>query len=285
MAKVIDSSMLGGTTVCYPSSISPRFTLERALQGIANAGLRYVELLALTGSGYCEHLKPSNMGDKEIEEVRRLLLKYGLTASAISTDADLTTDAGLGELGDVMRVARALGAGTIIANVDKTDTEEGQNRFLRLVPTIVSGAAQHDVVIAFETHGAMITTGVQGVELLKQLGSDRLRLTYDIANVIYLAGVSPVNDLTELGTEIGRFISRVHLKDKANMAVKDYDFPVFGTGLMDFGRVLDLLHAGCYRGLLTLEVELDGKPESPELVDQALVRSYNYLRQFWAEKG
>jgi len=46
--------LLCGTTVCYPLSVAPSFTLERALEGIAGVGLRAVELVAIPG--YCEHL-------------------------------------------------------------------------------------------------------------------------------------------------------------------------------------------------------------------------------------
>ena len=40
---------------------------------------------------------------------------------------------------------------------------------------------------------------------------------------------------------------------------------------------LQLLDEGGYRGPLTLEVELDGAPATPEIVDAALARSLAYL--------
>jgi sugar phosphate isomerase/epimerase len=62
------------------------------------------------------------------------------------------------------------------------------------------------------------------------------------------------------------------------MERRDYNFPPFGTGILDFDSVLRLLSQGGYRGALTLEVELDGQPESPQRVDEALAMSIDYLR-------
>jgi sugar phosphate isomerase/epimerase len=271
--------LLGSTTVCYPLSVSPQFTLERALQGIAAAGLRYAEIVAIPN--YCPHLTLESKDDREIHMTQQLLQKHGLTLSVLNVATDLTTPQGVERLGEGMRVARALGATTVVTHIDKTDTEEGKARFIALVPRIDDLADQHNVVVAIETHGGRIKTGTQGIAFLKELGSKRLRLTYDNANVIYRAGVRPEDDLTAMGPDAGRYIAHVHLKDKANMKMGDYNFPPFGTGLIDFRKVLELIDRAGYHGHMTLEVELDGRPETPELVDRALTDSYRYLEQFW----
>lgn len=276
---MIAQPLLSSTTVCYPLSVSPRFTLERALQGFSHVGLRFAEIVAIPG--YCEHLKPAEMGDQEIENVKQLLKKYDLTPNVINVAANLTTETGVEFLGQAMRVARALGVDRIVTNLDQTETETGAARFMKLVPNIISIARQYNTVIAFETHGGLITTGAGGVKLLKEIGSEWFKLTYDMANVVYCAGILPEEDLAQLGHDIGRFIAHVHLKDKSNMKLRDYNFPAFGTGILDFRAVLNLLFEGGYRGAMTLEVELDGKPETPELVDEALAHSFEYLQRFW----
>lgn len=270
---------LSSTTVCYPLSVSPSFTLERALQGFASAGLHLAEIVAIPG--YCEHLMPNRMGGGEIEEVMELLKKYSLSPVVINVAADLTTSEGVAFLGEAMSVARALGVNTVVAGVEQTETAEGEVRFRELLPSIISLADRYDVVVALETHGGLVTTGVQGVQLLKEIGSERLKLTYDMANIVYYAGILPNDDLLLMGHDIGRYVAHVHLKDKANMKLRDYDFPPFGMGILDFKSVLELLYKGGYRGAMTLEVELDGLPPSPEIVDRALIQSYDYLYQFW----
>lgn len=273
-----ETPLLGVTTVCYPSSVSPRFTLERALKGIRAAGLDYVELVAIPG--YCPHLQPDEMGEGEIDALRDLLARYELSPSAINVAANLTTEAGVAYLGEAMRVASALGAGTVVTHIEQTETPEGEAGFRRLLPSILGLAERYGMVVALEVHGGLINTGSEGVALLEEIGSERLKLTYDMANVVYFGGIRPEEDLDRMGDAIGRFVGHVHLKDKANMRLRDYNFPPFGTGILDFATVLALLEQGGYRGPMTLEVELDGQPESPELVDEALVASYQYLQQF-----
>jgi sugar phosphate isomerase/epimerase len=274
---------LSSTTVCYPLSVAPGFTLERALQGFASAGLQLAEIVAIPG--YCEHLMPNRMGDGEIEEVRELLKKYSLSPVVINVAADLTTSEGVAFMGEAMRVARALGVNTIVAGIEQTETANGEARFRKLLPSIISLADRYDVVVALETHGGLVTTGVQGIQLLKEIGSERLKLTYDMANIVYHAGILPNDDLLQMGQDIGRYVAHVHLKDKANMKTRDYDFPPFGMGILDFKSVLELLYEGGYRGVMTLEVELDGQPPSPEIVDSALIQSYDYLYQFWTKSS
>lgn len=274
---------LSGTTVCYPLSVSPRFTLERALQGFSRAGLHLAEVVAIPG--YCEHLMPDRMADREIEEVARLLRHYDLVPVVLNVTTNLTSEQGVIFLGHALRVAQGLGVRTVVTGIERTETAEGATRFLQLMPTIVSLAEQYGVVIALETHGGLVTTGVGSVQLLKDIASEYIKLTYDMANVVYYGGVLPEEDLSNMGPDIGRFIAHVHLKDKATMKIREYDFPQFGTGILDFKSVLRLLYEGGYRGAMALEVELDGHPQSPEVVDEALSRSHQYLEQFWTTNG
>jgi sugar phosphate isomerase/epimerase len=130
-----------------------------------------------------------------------------------------------------------------------------------------------------ETHGGLINNGVEGAALLRRLGAPALKLTYDMANVVYYGGVLPQEDLAQMGEDIGRFVGHVHLKDKANRKLREYQFPVFGAGILDFSAVLELLNRGGYRGAMAVEVELDGAPQTPEIVDSALVQSLAYLER------
>lgn len=270
---------LSSTTVCYPLSVSSAFTLERALRGFASSGIHLAELVVIPG--YCEHLQPDKMGASEIKEVQELLARYEMLPIVLNVAADLTTRPGVVFLGHAMRVAQALGIRTVVTGVEQTETPEGAARFMQLVPDIVAIAERYGITLALETHGGLVTTGTFGVLLLKEIGSEQIKLTYDMANIVYYAGTLPVDDLSQMGADIGRYLAHVHLKDKANMQIKDYDFPPFGTGILDFAPVLRLLYEGGYRGAMTLEVELDGHPETPELVDEVLRQSYLYLERFW----
>jgi sugar phosphate isomerase/epimerase len=69
----------------------------------------------------------------------------------------------------------------------------------------------------------------------------------------------------------------VHLKDKVSWARGEYDFPIFGDGILNLPRILASIDAAQYHGPISVEVELDGHPSSPEHVDRALQPSLAYL--------
>jgi sugar phosphate isomerase/epimerase len=64
------------------------YGLDEALEGIAQAGLRYVELCAVRG--WTEHV-PLEATDAQITELKAKLDGLGLQASALSGHSDLTT--------------------------------------------------------------------------------------------------------------------------------------------------------------------------------------------------
>ena len=89
---------LAGHTNSYHS-----YGHDEALQGIAEAGYRYVELSAVPG--WTEHVDL----DAPPDTVRRKLDGYGLEAVSLSGHSDLTTDEGLEHGIKAVRWAAAYG--------------------------------------------------------------------------------------------------------------------------------------------------------------------------------
>lgn len=279
MTQRFPRPVLVGTTVCYPDSHAPEYSLERALAGIAAAGLRAVELTAIPG--YCAHLAPAQMGPAEIEALQARLAHHDLQPLAVNAGTDPTTDAGVQLLAEAMRVAQALGAKVVVTSAQQTATEEGLAAFVARAPQIAQQAERYGVTVALETHRGHINSGVQGAALLRRLGLERLKLAYDTANVLNRGGVRPERDLAQMGADVGRYVGWVHLKDKATLTIGERIFPPFGEGVLDFGEMLRLLHEGGYRGPMSLEVELDGAPQSPEEVDEGILGSVGFLERYW----
>jgi len=269
---------LCGTTISYPLGMSPDLTLERALEGISKAGLHYVELAAIPG--YCPHVDPTRMPEHEARRLATLCGQYNLAPRVLNAATDLTTDAGITILASALEFCQALGVQVLVTAVQNTDTEEGLASFMDRADSICLLAERHECVIALETHRGYVNSGVQGAKLLKSIGSEWLRINYDMANVYNRGGVLPHEDLLQLGGDIGALIAHVHLKDKGTWVQGDRSFPQFGKGILDFGRVLSLLHDGGYRGAMTLEVEIDGKGGT-QVIDRVLADSLSYLSQFW----
>ncbi|MCW2780697.1 MAG: hypothetical protein JWR35_1146 [Marmoricola sp.] len=277
----VDRPILCGTTSTYPIDFSSDYTLERALHGIHQAGLTHVEIAAF--KGYCEHIALDRFDEHVAGEVASMLKRFELTPMTLSVSTDLTGRAGVSDLARAADVASALGIPVIITSIQETadDPETTLPLFYDRVAEIDQILSSHDLTLALETHRGYINTGVRGVEVLEHINLPRFKLNYDMANVFNRGGAVPEQDLAAMGPDaIAKHIGHVHLKDKSNWVMGDRTFPTFGTGILDFGAVLDALSTGGYTGAMTLEVELHGVGGLDNL-DRSLIASCEYLEQFW----
>ena len=62
------------------------FDFEQTLDGISKAGFKYIELAAV--QNWTEHVM-SYMSDEELEEKKKLMAKYGITAIGMSGHCNL----------------------------------------------------------------------------------------------------------------------------------------------------------------------------------------------------
>jgi sugar phosphate isomerase/epimerase len=271
---------LCGTTVCYPTVQGDGFSLDHALRGIKAAGLDYVELVSVPK--YCEHFMPEAMDGEAALALRKQVEDAGLTLVAANVAADLTTEAGVDRLVTAIKVAPTLLIDTIIIHVEQTETPEGAKAFFSHAGRFVEAAEAFSVRVGIETHGGLCNTGRDAIALVKRLQSKQIGVTYDTANVIYWGGVRPEEDLAAISDDIAEHVFHFHLKDKANMTPREYVFPAFGEGIVNFEKVLAIIASSGYNGYMSLEVELDGYPKTPDLVDSAIAASRNYLREITA---
>lgn len=268
---------LCGTTVCYPTVQGDGFSLDHALRGIKSAGLDYVELVSVPN--YCEHFMPEAMDGEAALALRKRVQDAGLTPVAANIAADLTTEAGVDRLVAAIKLAPALLIHTIVVHVEQTETPEGAKAFFSRAGRIVDAAEAFKVRVGIETHGGLCNTGRDAIELVKSLQSKQVGVTYDTANVIYYGGVRPEEDLAAISDDIAEHVFHFHLKDKANMTLREYVFPTFGEGIVNFERVLAIVAGSGYNGYMSLEVELDGYPAAPDVVDSAIAASRSYLQE------
>ena len=68
--------------------------------------------------------------------------------------------------------------------------------------------------LVLETHGHDHGTGTALSDIVRLVGSDRVKINYDTANVIFYGGVDPVADLRACVSDV----AYLHLKDKAGAA-------------------------------------------------------------------
>ena len=256
-------SPLAGHTNSYHT-----YGFEEALDGIARAGFKGVELSAVPD--WTEHL---SLNEKP-ETVRRKLDEKGLSATSLSAHSDLTTRAGT-EYG-IKAVAWAADFGLPVVNTavgGHQSADENEAAFLSNVSALAKEAKAAGVVVALEIHGDIMASSEVTIPLLEKIGSDWIRVNYDTGNVEYYSGRKAVDDLAA----IVPYLAHVHLKDTTG-GKGNWNFPACGAGTVDFARVLEILRAGGYEGPMSVEIEFCGEPwPSLEEVDRSMQTSFEYL--------
>jgi len=259
---------LGCTTGSYC-----KFSFERALQGIADAGLKYVEIGAVPV--HCEHVSPELMDKKQIKELKTIIESYGLKPLSISGHCDLTTDSGVELFKKRIDLAYELEVTIVNTSSGDIKTTEDEERFFKNMKTISRYLEERGITAGLECHGGILGTGMECRKTVERIGSDNVRINYDPANGIYYSGVNPVDDIMD----IVDYIVHVHIKDKLE-GKGVWNFPAIGDGYIDFPVLFDILYNNDYHGSFSIEIELlEQGPKTPEEVDIALKKSVEYLRQ------
>jgi L-ribulose-5-phosphate 3-epimerase len=257
---------LGGHTNSYHT-----YSLEEALEGIAAAGFKFVELTAVRG--WTEHV-PLEADAKTLGGIQRLMNQLGLIPISLSGHSDLTTKDGL-DLGlTALRICEQMGIDIMNTAIGGHYSEqEDEEAFMGNIHQLADAAAARNIRLGIEIHGEITKTGKAAMQVLQRIGRENVLINYDTANVEFYGGMKAVDDLPEALPKL----VHCHLKDKRGEG-RVWDFPAIGEGHVDFARVLDILAKGGFGGPMSVEIEFDGK-EWPPLaeVNRAMKTSYNKL--------
>lgn len=240
---------------------------DEALEGIAAAGYKHVELSAVPG--WTEHVELNGS-----DELRRKLEGYGLTPVSLSAHSDLTTREGLEHGVKAVRWAASYGIPIVNTAIGgHASQDEDERSFLQNVGELADAAEQAGVVVALEIHGDIMASGAKTLPLLERIGRDSIKVNYDTANVEFYGGERAVDDLEP----VAQHCAHVHLKDTTG-GKGVWNFPALGTGTVDFARVLEILERAGYSGPYSVELEFQGEPW-PSLADvnEAMRRSREHL--------
>jgi L-ribulose-5-phosphate 3-epimerase len=257
------SPPLAGHTNTYHT-----YGFDEALDGIARAGYKGVELSAVPG--WTEHVTLNGT-----DEVRRKLADRGLTAVSLSAHSDLTTREGLEHGIRGVRWAAEFGIPVVNTAVGgHQSADENEAAFLANIGELADAAEEVGVVVALEIHGDIMASSDVTLPLLEKIGRDSVKVNYDTANVEFYSGELAVDDLPKIVPHL----AHVHLKDTTG-GKGNWNFPAVGEGTIDFARVLEILREGGYDGPYSVELEFTGEPWPPlEEVDRSMRASYEHLR-------
>ncbi len=257
---------LGGHTNSYHT-----YSLDEALEGIAAAGYRYVELSAVRG--WTEHV-PLDADAKTLGGIQRMMNQLGLISLSLSGHSDLTTKAGLED--GLLAVDLCERMGIAIMNTaigGHYSEQEDEAAFMGNIHTLADYAGARNVLLGIEIHGEITKSGAASIPVLARIGRSNVLINYDTANVDFYGSVKAVDDLP---TALPKLV-HVHLKDKLGDG-KVWNFPAIGEGDIDFARVLLVLDKGGFTGPVSVEIEFAGEPWPPLAeVNRAMKASHEKL--------
>lgn len=240
-----DRVVLGSTIVFAP------YTIDQALEGLAEAGYRACEIGAV--KGWFEHIDPDTVSDAEIDRIGRKLNDLGITPVSLSGHAQLQTEEGAARFGRAIDIAAALGMEIVNTYTGDAKTEDERDAYFANVAALCDRAARHGLKIGMETDSNMLPTAEIGVAILDRIGRpDVLGFNYDPGNVVYYAGADPVTDVRFALPRLVHF----HFKDKVG-GKGVFNFPPPGDGELDMTGLLAILDEAGYSGPISAEVEFD----------------------------
>ncbi|MBC7217413.1 MAG: sugar phosphate isomerase/epimerase [Candidatus Caldatribacterium sp.] len=246
------------------------FSLEEALEGIARAGFRWVELSCVVG--WTEHFRCDQAKEADLVALRKKIESFGLSVASLSAHSNLATEEGRAYLSSALFCAQVLGAQVV--NTGTVDRESDVVLLEKNLELLSREAEAFGVFVGLEVHGDVFSTGAKLRGLLEKLRLPRVGINYDTGNVIFYGNTRPEEDIVSCLP----YIVHMHLKDKRG-GYKVWDFPPLGEGTVDFPRIFKLLRQSGKEIPLSVEIEFDGLFRHPRLlVDEAVQQSFRYLQ-------
>ena len=244
-----------------------RPTLGGTLDAVAAHGIRTVQFnLACAGVPSL----PARIESELAATIRLELTARNLEMAAVSGTFNMIHPdpaqrrAGLRRLRVLAAACRELGTSVITLSTGTRDPDDmwrrhpdnGAPEAWRDLSTsmleAVQIAAEHDITLAFEPEVTnVVDTAVKGRRLLDEVGSPRLKVVMDGANLFHAGDLPRMREvLEEAFALLGRDVVLAHAKDLSRDG--DAGHEAAGTGQLDYDLYLSLLRRAGYRGPLIL---------------------------------
>ena len=257
------------------------FTVDQALEGIAAAGFKHVELTAVRN--WTEHIMP-DMPDGELNRIQAKMKDLGLSCLSLSGHCNLTDAARLSDFRANMELARRFGASYIISSTGEAhfgkDEAFTDDVLIENIKKLVPDLERLNLKLAIEVHGEY-GTGEDVARIVKGVGSPLVGVNFDTANVVFYGGRAPEDDLKNCLEHV----NYVHLKDKVGMN-NTWNFPAVGKGDLKLLEVIQSLKDHGKQVPLSIEIEFtedftmrDKVPGDLEKANQAVKDSFDYLHK------
>lgn len=268
--------------LAFSTNAFKRYSLEDSIQEIAKIGYGGIEVL-------CDvpHAYPPHFGDRQTRSLKSTLASCNLQISNLNAftlyaigdvyhpswieDDRHAREMRVKHTIDCIRLAKKLGAKHLSTEPGgpappSADPRQLERIFFTGLARAARVAEEEDVQVLVEPEpGLLIENSRQYKRFMKNIGSDHVRLNFDIGH-FYCVNEEPAKLVCELSEYIGHF----HLADIASSRVHNHLIP--GRGSIDFRPVFDAMDDIGYDGFVTVELY----PYQDDPV-KAASEAYDYL--------
>ncbi|MEE2659526.1 MAG: sugar phosphate isomerase/epimerase family protein [Candidatus Latescibacterota bacterium] len=201
------------------------------------------------------------------------LSPHGLRVTSLSTGCDITNGNLPAEIGERAALASDLGANYLFVSAQRgeLDFDEAARR----LQALGDAAGKSKVCLAMETHPDLCTNAETMLKTMAVVDHPWVAINYDTANVYYYnEGIDTIDQVRQ----VAKFVKGVHFKDTGG-GFRDFDFPVFGEGIVDFAAVDEELTEAGYDDAYCMELEGPAfKRDEPNDLANKVTRCADHLR-------
>ena len=266
----------------------PNVPVNAIVRHLADLGFEGVELTVLSHhTTALEKLTPA-----ERRRIPKLLQEHNLELPAIAGHVSLMEEDTASHAANLERLKATVDLAVDWALADTPpaiDTtaggspEDWDGKLEMLIERLQEAAEyaqSRGVTLAIEPHvGSIIDTPDRTLELIERVGSDFLRVNFDISH-FNVMGIG----IEESVSKMAPYSSHTHVKDERG-TVPDYEFLIPGEGDFDYVAYLKAMQRHGYTGFITAEISnmVQRRPNYYPLAVAA--QTYDTLAQAFIDAG
>lgn len=248
-----------------------KYSFERSLQGISEAGYRYIAF----GLPHADGDVPDENDPQAVTKLQRLFDQYGVEPIMLVSTNQLAPGQTIERARQRFETAKALGIPELLSlgvwgykefpntPLPSEELQMKVDSFAARFREVAKLAEEYGIVVTLKPHTGNTATAQHMIDTIASIGSPWVRASYDPGNVHYYEGIDPVEDMQKLQvSQLTSFIAKDH---RGGRAVND--FPIPGNGDIDFVAMFRQLNQGDFSGPVVVE-RVDGTNVATPTVEE-----------------
>lgn len=215
----------------------------------------------------------------DVDAVMAKLKDAKIQPLVIRGNTDLSQESSVDELAGQLAICRKMGVNYMFLSAKRNGADKAV--VYERLRKAGDAAKALGITIVLETHPDLGTNGDVHLETMKAINHPNVRVNFDTGNITYYN--KDTDALAELRKVID-YVATVEFKDHS-AELETWNFPVLGTGKVDFPGIVALLKEHGFRGPVTIEFEgIKGVALDEAQTKSAIADSVQYVKSLAAFK-